>query len=140
MRLFGDYCLNEMITRSLEARKLGFQESLMERLDKEFGSEVNVHLQRQYRSAPAIQEWPARVFYGTKSPEPDESVRNIRLNDLLVNNAQIVKYPLVLVDLSQLEGEWREHMFEVKSNIHSQSVLYNINSAAKGRQIFLQLG
>ena len=102
-----------MLLSSPEARKLGFETSLLERLDNEFGPEINFHLRRQYRSAPAIQEWPKRAFYGSKAAEPDESVQNIKLEDLLAPGAQLITDRLVLVDLSRLDGEWRDNMFEV---------------------------
>ena len=82
-------------------------------MDEEFGKEVNFRLQRQYRSAPAIQAWPARAFYGQRAAEPDKSVENIKLEDLLVTDAQMITNRLVLVDLNRLEGEWRKTMFEV---------------------------
>ena len=113
IRLFGDYDGPSLSLSSQQARELGFNKSLMERLDKDLGNEVNFHLQRQYRSIPAIQKWASRVFYGHRAAEPEESVQNISLDDLLVNSSQIVTDPLVLVDLNRLDGEWREHMFGV---------------------------
>ena len=102
-----------MLLSSPEARGLGLGTSLLERLDNVFGPELNFHLRRQYRSAPPIQAWPMRAFYGSKAAEPDESVENIKLEDLLTPGAQLIKDPLVLVDLSRLDGEWRDVMFEV---------------------------
>ena len=86
---------------------------MLERLDEEFGPDVNFHLQRQYRSAPAIQEWPDSVFYGPMAAETAESVKNIHLDDLLVPDAKVITDPLVLVDLSKLEDGWHENMLEV---------------------------
>ena len=88
---------------------------MLERLDDEFGPEVNFHLQHQYHSAPAIKEWANRTFYGKRAPEAAESVQTTHFNDLLMPdaNARMVTDPLVLVDLSRLEGEWHADIFEV---------------------------
>ena len=85
-------------------------------MDEQSGTEVNFHLQRQYRSVPVIQEWPARIFYGQRAAEPDKSVENINLKELLIPNAKMITDPLVLVDLNRLEGEWQPSMFEVIIN------------------------
>ena len=113
LRLFGTHNGLEKPISSDEARELGFRKSLLQRLDEEFGPEVNFHLQRQYRSTPTIQEWPARAFYGQRAAEADNSVRNIHLKDLLVPDAKIYTDPFVFVDFNRLEGEWRNTMFEV---------------------------
>ena len=82
-------------------------------MDEEFGPDVNFHLQRQYRSAPAIHEWPARTFYQQRAVKADKSVENINLKDLLVPDAKMITDQLVLVDLDRLEGEWQKSMFKV---------------------------
>ena len=115
VRLFGNFDGREKPLSSEEARELHLNKALLRRLYEEFGTEVNFHLKRQYRSAPAIQQWPARAFYHQRAAEPDKSVENIHLKDLLLTpDAKMITDPLVLVDLNRLEGEWQRSMFEVK--------------------------
>jgi hypothetical protein len=88
-------------------------------LDRKFGEKVNFHLKRQYRSNPAILEWSKRVFYKKDAAEPDASVRNIRIEDFhkkAERAPNFITNPLVLVDISRLEGAWKPYMFEVSSN------------------------
>uniref|UniRef100_A0A915N463 Uncharacterized protein n=1 Tax=Meloidogyne javanica TaxID=6303 RepID=A0A915N463_MELJA len=91
------------------------------RLDEDFGadSNVNFHLNRQYTSNPAIRAWGDSVFYKERKALPaNKSVEKMNLNEILKpnikknNTLKLVTEPLVLVDISKLEGEWKEFMFE----------------------------
>ncbi|CAK5093237.1 unnamed protein product [Meloidogyne enterolobii] len=118
VRLFGDYCqYSQKISN--EQSKLDYNKTLLQRLDEDFGadSNVNFHLNRQYTSNPAIRAWGDSVFYKERKAIPaTKSVENMNLNEILKPNMKstikLVSEPLVLVDISRLEGEWKESMFE----------------------------
>lgn len=95
--------------------------------DKTSKNAVNFHLKRQYRSNPAIHEWPNRAFYKQMAAEPDQSVRDIHLDNLLLDAPirmdrpflpaapTLITDPFVFVDLSKLEGGWEPRMLQVNS-------------------------
>nr|CAD2174269.1 unnamed protein product [Meloidogyne enterolobii] len=130
VRLFGDYCqYSQKISN--EQSKLDYNKTLLQRLDEDFGgdSNVNFHLNRQYTSNPAIRAWGDSVFYKERKTIPaTKFVENMNLNEILKPNMKstikLVTEPLVLVDISRLEGEWKESMFEPEY-VASTNVLNN---------------
>nr|CAD2172413.1 unnamed protein product [Meloidogyne enterolobii] len=132
VRLFGDYCqYSQKISN--EQSKLDYNKTLLQRLDEDFGvdSNVNFHLNRQYTSNPAIRAWGDSVFYKERKAIPaTKSVENMNLNEILKpnikknNKLKLVTEPLVLVDISKLEGEWKEFMFE-SEKVAITNVQYN---------------
>uniref|UniRef100_A0A914M4B9 Photolyase/cryptochrome alpha/beta domain-containing protein n=1 Tax=Meloidogyne incognita TaxID=6306 RepID=A0A914M4B9_MELIC len=132
VRLFGDYCQYSK-KESNEQSKLDYNKSLLQRLDEDFGvdSNVNFHLNRQYTANPAIRAWGDSVFYKERKSIPaNKSVEKMNLNEILKpnikknNKLKLVTEPLVLVDISKLEGEWKEFMFEPEK-VASTNVQYN---------------
>uniref|UniRef100_A0A1I8BP52 AAA_11 domain-containing protein n=1 Tax=Meloidogyne hapla TaxID=6305 RepID=A0A1I8BP52_MELHA len=112
VRLFGDY---HQSNKTL----LNYNNSLLQKLDEDFGdSDVNFHLNRQYTANSAIRAWGDSVLYKEKKVIPaDKSVEKMSLNEILKPNLKnktpkLITEPLVLVDTSKLEGEWKESMFE----------------------------
>ncbi|KAF7636539.1 AAA_12 domain-containing protein [Meloidogyne graminicola] len=114
-RLFGDYHNLPSAVQSIEAYNLQFGRSLLQRLNEQFGNEVNYYLSTQYRSNPYIREWPNNIFYKNKSPLNDKTVQNICIGEYLIKEKKdgnnLIKEPLVLVDISLLNGEWNKQMF-----------------------------
>uniref|UniRef100_A0A915MWR1 Uncharacterized protein n=1 Tax=Meloidogyne javanica TaxID=6303 RepID=A0A915MWR1_MELJA len=103
------------------------------RLHEDFGvdSNVNFHLNRQYTANPAIRAWGDSVFYKEGKTIPaNKSVEKMNLNEILKPNIKnnstikLVTEPLVLVDISKLEGEWKESMFKPEY-VASTNVLNN---------------
>uniref|UniRef100_A0A914MPH6 DNA2/NAM7 helicase-like C-terminal domain-containing protein n=1 Tax=Meloidogyne incognita TaxID=6306 RepID=A0A914MPH6_MELIC len=132
VRLFGDYCRYSKKV-SNEQSKLDYNKTLLQRLDEDFGvdSNVNFHLNRQYTANPAIRAWGDSVFYKERKTLPaNKSVEKMNLNEILKpnikknNTLKLVTEPLVLVDISKLEGEWKESMFEPEK-VASTNVQYN---------------
>uniref|UniRef100_A0A915LCB3 AAA+ ATPase domain-containing protein n=1 Tax=Meloidogyne javanica TaxID=6303 RepID=A0A915LCB3_MELJA len=132
VRLFGDYCQYSK-KESNEQSKLDYNKSLLQRLDEDFGvdSNVNFYLNRQYTANPAIRAWGDSVFYKERKSIPaNKSVEKMNLNEILKpnikknNTLKLVTEPLVLVDISKLEGEWKEFMFEPEK-VASTNVQYN---------------
>uniref|UniRef100_A0A914L8B0 Glucuronosyltransferase n=1 Tax=Meloidogyne incognita TaxID=6306 RepID=A0A914L8B0_MELIC len=132
VRLFGDYCqYSKRISN--EQSKLDYNKSLLQRLYEDFGvdSNVNFHLNRQYTANPAIRAWGDSVFYKEGKTIPaNKSVEKMNLNEILKPNIKkdstikLVTEPLVLVDISKLEGKWKESMFEPEY-VASTNVLNN---------------
>ncbi|KAL7070617.1 hypothetical protein ACQ4LE_010631 [Meloidogyne hapla] len=120
VRLFGDY--HQFIKpSSMEQLKLNYNKSLLQKLDEDFGdSNVNFHLNRQYTANSTIRAWGDSVLYKEKKAIPaDKSVEEMNLNEILMPNLKnktpkLITEPLVLVDTSKLEGEWKESMFETE--------------------------
>uniref|UniRef100_A0A914LJ61 DNA2/NAM7 helicase-like C-terminal domain-containing protein n=1 Tax=Meloidogyne incognita TaxID=6306 RepID=A0A914LJ61_MELIC len=114
-RLFGDFHNLQSPIHSLQAYQLKFNRSLLQQLSEQFGSEVNYYLSTQYRSNSKIREWPNKIFYKHEAPLNDKNVRDICIGDYLneekVEENNLVKEPLVLVDTSILSGEWNKQMF-----------------------------
>uniref|UniRef100_A0A915NKI6 Uncharacterized protein n=1 Tax=Meloidogyne floridensis TaxID=298350 RepID=A0A915NKI6_9BILA len=132
VRLFGDYCQYSKKV-SNEQSKLDYNKTLLQRLDEDFGadSNVNFHLNRQYTSNPVIRAWGDSVFYKERKTLPaTKSVEKMNLNEILKpnikknNTLKLVTEPLVLVDISKLEGEWKESMFEPEK-VASLNTQYN---------------
>uniref|UniRef100_A0A1I8BPW4 AAA_11 domain-containing protein n=1 Tax=Meloidogyne hapla TaxID=6305 RepID=A0A1I8BPW4_MELHA len=120
VRLFGDY--HQFIKpSSIEQLKLNYNKSLLQKLDEDFGdSNVNFHLNRQYTANSTIRAWGDSVLYKEKKAIPaDKYVEEMNLNEILMPNLKnktpkLITEPLVLVDTSKLEGEWKESMFETE--------------------------
>ncbi|KAL7070614.1 hypothetical protein ACQ4LE_010632 [Meloidogyne hapla] len=124
VRLFGDY---HQSNKTL----LNYNNSLLQKLDEDFGdSDVNFHLNRQYTANSAIRAWGDSVLYKEKKVIPaDKSVEKMSLNEILKPNLKnktpkLITEPLVLVDTSKLEGEWKESMFEPEKVVNSNAI-YN---------------
>lgn len=130
IRLFGDIHQQSRPMRSSigqELAKTPSKTSLLARLSHGGPSSVNFHLGQQHRSHPAIHEWPNRAFYKEGAAKPTELARNISLENclraemppktekssLLPSAPPLITDPLVLVDLSRLEGGWRPDMLQV---------------------------
>ena len=125
VRLFGDYHQCSINRSSTDHNLPNYSKSLLQKLNEDFvDSSVNFHLNRQYTSNSAIRRWSDNVIYKEKKAIPaDKSVEKMNLTENLRPNLNIRKKnddtpklitePLVLVDISRLEGEWKEYMLEV---------------------------
>uniref|UniRef100_A0A1I8C229 AAA_12 domain-containing protein n=1 Tax=Meloidogyne hapla TaxID=6305 RepID=A0A1I8C229_MELHA len=114
-RLFGDSHNLPPPIQSLHAYQLQFNRSLLQRLNEQFGNEINYYLSTQYRSNPKIREWQNKIFYKNEEPLNDKNIRNICIEDYLneekIKENNLIKEPLVFVDTSILNGEWNKQMF-----------------------------
>uniref|UniRef100_A0A915CFM6 DNA replication ATP-dependent helicase/nuclease n=2 Tax=Parascaris univalens TaxID=6257 RepID=A0A915CFM6_PARUN len=117
--LAGDHCQLPTVLHSSEATSQGLGASLLETLDKEFGSVVKHFLSVQHRMNEKIMRWSADYFYESKL-QAHRSVAGISLSDIsAISGSDLMNEPLLMIDT---HSESRQRGFNLSiERIHQQS-------------------
>lgn len=117
--LAGDHCQLPTVLHSSEAISQGLGTSLMETLDKEFGSVVKHFLSVQHRMNEKIMRWSADYFYESKL-QAHRSVAGISLSDIsAIDGSDLMNEPLLMIDTHSVS---RQRGLSVSvERIHQQS-------------------
>jgi predicted DNA helicase len=120
--LAGDHCQLPPTVISLEAARLGFGVSLLERLISLYGDVVTRRLDVQYRMHEDIMTFSSLEFYaGTL--RADESVRGHRLSDLPgVQPSALTETPVQFIDTAGA-GYEEEREADGESRLNPQEAL-----------------
>ncbi|KAI6231988.1 Proable exocyst complex component Sec6 [Aphelenchoides besseyi] len=81
--------------------------TVMDHLDKEFGSKIQQRLTRQYRSNEKIMLWSNNAFYDGQL-EADESVKDININEILENPLEEYYEPLIFIDTKNAGASYEQ--------------------------------
>ncbi|KAI6209857.1 Proable exocyst complex component Sec6 [Aphelenchoides besseyi] len=85
--------------------------TIMEYLYKEFGSQIQQRLNRQYRSNEKIMQWSNEAFYNGEL-EADENVKNININEILEKPLNKDHEPLIFIDTKNDDDFYEQRRYK----------------------------